>query len=276
MVGVQVGAAGHARRKRALQARVALDEAPHVVAEHAVPLGPDVPVGERSDLVHAEVPGLGDEVNLGQHGVLGNVADERRRRQRRALAVCCRCGWGGLVGCFVCVSQRIWVSLLPLSLHARARPASARAPPQPREPQTHAHTQRTAAEAGREVEAEAVDVVLLHPVEQRGEDEVAHDRVVGAHRVAAPAVVEQLHARACVCVFGGGAGQGGVLVWAGVLGAGRRRGDDERVEGGPKRRRKTTTHPSTHTPTHTHTNNNTLPTPIHTPRTCTYAAVSTM
>ena len=88
VVVVEVGAAGHARRERALDAGVALDKAPHVVAEHAVPLGPDVPVGERSDLVHAQVPGLGDEVNLGQHGVLGDVADERRRRQRRALAVC--------------------------------------------------------------------------------------------------------------------------------------------------------------------------------------------
>ena len=37
---------------------------PEVVAELAVPLAPDVPVGERADLVHAAVPWLCQQFHL--------------------------------------------------------------------------------------------------------------------------------------------------------------------------------------------------------------------
>ena len=46
-----------------------------------------------------------------------------------------------------------------------------------------------AAEDRRQVEAEAVDVVVVHPVAQAVEDHLADDRVVAVHRVAAAGVV---------------------------------------------------------------------------------------
>ena len=55
-----------------------------------------------------------------------------------------------------------------------------------------------AAQSRGEVEAEAVDVVLLHPLHEAVDDHLGHCRVVGVDGVAAARVVEQLHVGALV------------------------------------------------------------------------------
>src|ERR1700753_1722412 len=46
-----------------------------------------------------------------------------------------------------------------------------------------------AAKHRREVEAEAIDVVVVHPMPQAMEDHLADDRVIAVHRVAATAEI---------------------------------------------------------------------------------------
>ena len=111
-------------------AGVAAHEAAHVVAELAVPLGPALTGGERAHLVEAGgVPGLGDELGVGEHRILGDALEHRRVGQHLAVLA--------------------------------------------------------AAEDRGEVEAEAVDVHLRHPVAQAVDDQLADDRVVAVERVAA-------------------------------------------------------------------------------------------
>ena len=104
-----------------------------VVAVMAVPLGPPLG-GERADLERAgRVPGLGDDLRVGQHRVFGDQLDHRRIGHQLALPV--------------------------------------------------------AAQDRGQIEAEAVDVVVVHPVPQAMEDHLADDRVIAVHRVAAAGVV---------------------------------------------------------------------------------------
>src|SRR6185436_11754767 len=61
-------------------------ETPGIVAEPAVELGPASPGGELADLRQAgRVPRLGDQLRPGQHGVFGDVLDERRVLENLAV-----------------------------------------------------------------------------------------------------------------------------------------------------------------------------------------------
>mmetsp|Transcript_1907 Transcript_1907/g.4738 ORF Transcript_1907/g.4738 Transcript_1907/m.4738 type:complete len:412 (-) Transcript_1907:1781-3016(-) len=139
---VQVRGARQPGRKQLLHAAVTLHKAAHDVAVRAVPLRPHIPVGERPDLVHSDVPRLGDQLHLAEHGVLGDLADEGGRGDGVAQVV--------------------------------------------------------AAQARGEVEAEAVHVVLLHPLHQAVDDHLGRHRMVGVDGVAAARVVQQLDVRLLV------------------------------------------------------------------------------
>src|SRR6185437_17105492 len=67
--------------RQLLRRRVAPPEVAHVVAKAVVPLSPSG--GKPAHLItaRAAVPGLGDELNLGQHGILAH------RLQKSALRV---------------------------------------------------------------------------------------------------------------------------------------------------------------------------------------------
>mmetsp|Transcript_11015 Transcript_11015/g.27849 ORF Transcript_11015/g.27849 Transcript_11015/m.27849 type:complete len:508 (+) Transcript_11015:925-2448(+) len=92
VVVVKVRRAGNSRCEGRLHARVPLDEAPHVVPVLAVPLGPNVPVGEGADLVEAAaVPRLADELDLGQGWILGDRPDQGRVLQRLPSRVPAQC-----------------------------------------------------------------------------------------------------------------------------------------------------------------------------------------
>ena len=87
LVAVDVGAAeqprGHARHR----AVVALQKAPHVVAEPAVPFLPGV-ADEAADLIEPRgIPGLGDQLGAGQQRIRFDVPQDRRVRQRTARLV---------------------------------------------------------------------------------------------------------------------------------------------------------------------------------------------
>src|SRR5690606_24846149 len=70
--------------ERARAMRVAAPEAPDVVAEAVVPLGPAR--REAADLVAARrVPGLGDQLDVAEHRVLGDPLEERGPREERSL-----------------------------------------------------------------------------------------------------------------------------------------------------------------------------------------------
>src|SRR5262249_60009545 len=75
-LGVEAAAAGEAVAERAGLALVALPEAAQGVAVLAVPLRPQH--GEVADLVaaDAQVPRLGDELDLGDHRVLVDDVEE--------------------------------------------------------------------------------------------------------------------------------------------------------------------------------------------------------
>ena len=105
----------------------AAPEVAHHVAVHAVPLRPQD--GEVADLVaaRADVPRLGDQLDLGEHGVLVDRVEERAEA----------------------------VDVVEL-----------------------------AGQRARQVEAEAVDVALDHPVAQRVHDHPQRARVDGVERVA--------------------------------------------------------------------------------------------
>ncbi len=125
---VQVRRAGQAARELADQSVVALPVGAHRVAVLVVPLGP---AGrEVADLVAAgaEVPGLGDQLDVGQHRILADDVEER------------------------------------------AEPVD---------------VVQLAGERRREVEAEAVDVHLGHPVAQRIHHQLQHARMLHVERVAA-------------------------------------------------------------------------------------------
>jgi len=99
----------------------------------AVPFRPAV-VGERAHLVRpGGVPGLGDDLGVGQERVFGDRLHDGHVRQQVAVAV--------------------------------------------------------AAEDRGQVEAEPVDVVVVHPVAETVEDHLADDRMVAVERVSAAAVV---------------------------------------------------------------------------------------
>jgi len=124
---VEVGRAGEAGGELVERARLPAPEVAHGVPVLAVPLGPQR--GEATHLVTpvAEVPGLGDELHLGDDRVLVDDVEE-----------------GG---------QAI-------------------------------HLVELARQGGGEVEAEAVDVHLRHPVTQRVHDELQHGG--GAHEEGVP------------------------------------------------------------------------------------------
>ena len=114
--------------------RLALDVLAHHVAVLPVPFSPSAVVGEVPDLVQAPgVPGLRDQLAVAQYGVEGQLLEDGRVGQRRAVL--------------------------------------------------------GAVEDRRQVEPEAVNVVLGRPVAQAVEHEVAHHRMVAVHRVAGAAEV---------------------------------------------------------------------------------------
>ena len=130
---VEVARAGEAPRELADEAAVAFPVRAHRVAVLVVPLGP---AGrEIADLVAAlaEVPRLGDQLDLRDHGVLAHDVEERAEA----------------------------VDFVQLARERRG-----------------------------EVEAEAVDVHLGHPVAQRVHDELQHARVAHVERVAAAGEVD--------------------------------------------------------------------------------------
>ena len=143
---VQVARAGEAARELADQAAVALPVRAHGVAVLVVPLGPAG--GEVADLVAAlaEVPGLGDQLDLVEHRVLAQQVEER--------------------------AEAVHLVQLP-------------------------------GERGREVEAEAVDVHLEHPVAKRVHEELQHARMHHVQRVAAAGEVEVVAAAVGEPVVGG-------------------------------------------------------------------------
>src|SRR5207253_7497759 len=91
VAAVEVGGAGEAEGEVGHALRLTAPEVAHGVAEAAVPLRPAD--REIADLVppFAHVPGLGDELDLGEHGVLVDDVEEGREpvdvvelpRQRR-------------------------------------------------------------------------------------------------------------------------------------------------------------------------------------------------
>src|SRR5437868_4210482 len=73
---------GHSRDRSGFAA----DEAPHVVAEHAVELGPAAPDRKFSELRETRrVPGFGDKFRSGQQRMFGDVLNQRRILQYRAI-----------------------------------------------------------------------------------------------------------------------------------------------------------------------------------------------
>ena len=83
---VEVGAAQQARRQRRGHACVALHELAHIVAEDAVPLRPSSPRRQCSHLVQTgRVPGFGDQLGIGQHGIVGHGLQQRRVLQHAAV-----------------------------------------------------------------------------------------------------------------------------------------------------------------------------------------------
>lgn len=80
----------------------------------------------------------------------------------------------------------------------RQRAVAKRPAPRNAEREAEKHTPRgwargrTAAEGSGEVESEAVDMILFAPVPQAVQDLLLGRRVVGAHRVAAPRVIQHL------------------------------------------------------------------------------------
>ena len=129
---VEVAGAGKAPGEIADQAAVALPVGAHGVAVAVVPLGPAG--GKIADLVAAlaQVPGFGDQLDLGQHRVLQQDVEEGAE---------------------------------PVDLMQFAR-------------------------QGRgQIEAEAVDVHLQHPVAQRVHDQLQHARMLQVERVAAAGVI---------------------------------------------------------------------------------------
>ena len=133
VVAIEVARAGQSRGEVAGLCVVAPPVAADVVAIAAVPLGPPQ-ARERAHLVSpSRIPGLGDDLRVGEHRIFRDQFDDRRIRQDVAVAV--------------------------------------------------------AAEHARQVEAEAVDVVVVHPMSQAEEDQLADDRVIAVDRVAAAGVV---------------------------------------------------------------------------------------
>ncbi len=79
VVLVQVGGAGQPGGELRERARLAAPQVPHGVAVLAVPLGP-----QRREVAHlvaalAHVPGLGDQLHLGDHRILLHQVEERRQ-----------------------------------------------------------------------------------------------------------------------------------------------------------------------------------------------------
>ena len=130
---IEVARAGQTGRHGPGHAEIASPVAADVIAVVAVPLGPPLR-GERADLKRASrVPGLGNDLCVGEHGVFGDQLDHRRIGHQLALPV--------------------------------------------------------AAENRRQIEAEAVDVIVVHPMPQAMEDHLADDRVVAVDGIAAAGVV---------------------------------------------------------------------------------------
>jgi hypothetical protein len=123
---VEVARSGEARGELG-DARIAAPEVAHRVAVLAVPLRPQH--REVADLVAAgpDVPGLGDQLDLREHGILEDHVEERRQA----------------------------IHVVELARQRRC-----------------------------EVEAEAVDVALDHPVAQRVHDQPQHGRLDRVERVA--------------------------------------------------------------------------------------------
>ena len=187
----------------------ALDERADRVPEGAVPLGEAAAVvREGADLVEAvAVPGLGDQLDVPQRGVLGDRRDERRvrerrprgdagavghvavvgevgaavdRRERRGHAVVGVDVFVGAVGLAAVIRVGIVVPFpAPLFVHHLGRVPGAVRPRQDR----------------CQVEAEPVDVHLLGPVAQAVDDEGPHGGVVAVEGVAAAGVVVVLALR---------------------------------------------------------------------------------
>ena len=80
-----VARAGDAGREFAAQLRIAAPELPRGVAKAVVPLGPGG--GEIAKLIAArpDVPRLGDQPRLLEHGIVGKRREERRARAKAAL-----------------------------------------------------------------------------------------------------------------------------------------------------------------------------------------------
>jgi hypothetical protein len=84
---VEVAGAGQPRGQRADHVRIAPPEPPQIVAIATVPFGP-AQVGERAHLVGPDrVPGLGDDLGIGQQRVFGNGLDHGRIGDQFALPV---------------------------------------------------------------------------------------------------------------------------------------------------------------------------------------------
>ena len=144
---IEVGTSQQARRQRRSHSGVTLHELANVVAKHAVPLRPASPGRQRAHLVKPGcIPGLGNQLGIGQHRIVGQALQQRRILQH--------------------------ASILPAPQHRC------------------------------QVEAESVDMHLHHPITQAIDDEVAHHRIVGVHRVAAAGVVHVLAANGIENVVG--------------------------------------------------------------------------
>mmetsp|Transcript_14565 Transcript_14565/g.31734 ORF Transcript_14565/g.31734 Transcript_14565/m.31734 type:complete len:240 (+) Transcript_14565:2343-3062(+) len=176
---VEVRGAAQRRCKAAGPGSVcALDELADSVAEGAVPLGPAAAVvGEGTHLVQPiTVPRLCNHLGVAQHRVLADDLNERGVRQ------------GGAGGHARAVrhdarlvdnrAARLQGSGVALGVHGLGVPGRG-----------------GAGQDGGQVKPESIHVVLLHPVAQAVQDELAHHRVVAVEGVAAPAVVVVLTPR---------------------------------------------------------------------------------
>mmetsp|Transcript_3088 Transcript_3088/g.11205 ORF Transcript_3088/g.11205 Transcript_3088/m.11205 type:complete len:345 (+) Transcript_3088:2136-3170(+) len=171
-LGVDVPRAADALRKLPRKPVAPLDKVAHAIAKLAVPLRPAPAVVRKgAHLVQAaRVPRLGDELHPRERRMLADGAHDERVGER------------------VPGVDRVGERVPALRLGREPLPHR----PVERLLVPVAPVARRAREDRGEVEAEAVDVVLLDPVHEAVDDELRHDGVVAVERVATPAVVVKL------------------------------------------------------------------------------------